>query len=178
MDKLCTTDRVPTSEGLELFMQQSFMAHLISIPRLANCVGHLFLIQVCPYKNLNGRNQSLVTCNICFKVFYSSTVFCTTIHRYPIFSMIYTVMCKVYTGYCGTSEIEHGLCACTVDNPRAKASSGIISPYRRTNHALSLTCTPTKYVEGCIQSRVKSNSIKLIFPHTSVVLEIIFSHFC
>ena len=23
--------------------------------------------------------------------------------------------------YCGTSEIEHGLCACTVDNPLAKA---------------------------------------------------------
>ena len=40
-------------------------------------------------------------------------------------------MCKVYTGYCGTSEIEHGLCTCTVDNPRA---------YRRTNHALSLIC--------------------------------------
>ena len=30
-------------------------------------------------------------------------------------------MCKVYTGYHGTSEIEHGLCACTVDNPLAKA---------------------------------------------------------
>ena len=30
-------------------------------------------------------------------------------------------MCKVYTGYCGTSEIEHGLCACTVDNPLGKA---------------------------------------------------------
>ena len=30
-------------------------------------------------------------------------------------------MCKVYTGYCGTSEIEHGLCACTVYNPLAKA---------------------------------------------------------
>ena len=30
-------------------------------------------------------------------------------------------MCKVYTGYCGTSEIEHGLCSCTVDNPLAKA---------------------------------------------------------
>ena len=44
-------------------------------------------------------------------------------------------MCKVYTGYCGTSEIEHGLCTCTVDNPLAKA------PYRRTNHALSPTCT-------------------------------------
>ena len=30
-------------------------------------------------------------------------------------------MCKVCTGYHGTSEIEHGLCACTVDNPLAKA---------------------------------------------------------
>ena len=30
-------------------------------------------------------------------------------------------MCKVYTGYCGTSEIEHGLCASTVNNPLAKA---------------------------------------------------------
>ena len=30
-------------------------------------------------------------------------------------------MFKVYTGYCGTSEIEHGLCACTVDYPLAKA---------------------------------------------------------
>ena len=46
---------------------------------------------------------------------------CTTIHRYPIFSTRYSVMCKVYTGYCGTSELEHGLCACTVDNPLAKA---------------------------------------------------------
>ena len=46
---------------------------------------------------------------------------CTTFHRYPIFSTRYSVMCKVYTGYCGTSEIEHGLCACTVDNPLAKA---------------------------------------------------------
>ena len=30
-------------------------------------------------------------------------------------------MCKVYTGYHGTSEIEHGWCACTVDSPLAKA---------------------------------------------------------
>ena len=30
-------------------------------------------------------------------------------------------MCKVYTDYCGTSEIEHGVCAYRVDNPRAKA---------------------------------------------------------
>ena len=46
---------------------------------------------------------------------------CITLQRYPIFSTRYSVMCKVYTGYCGTSEIEHGLCACTVDNPLAKA---------------------------------------------------------
>ena len=46
---------------------------------------------------------------------------CTTFHRYPILSTRYSVMCKVYTGDCGTSETEHGLCACTVDNPLAKA---------------------------------------------------------
>ena len=46
---------------------------------------------------------------------------CTTIHRLPIFITRYSVLCKVYTGYCGTSEIEHGLCACVVDNPLAKA---------------------------------------------------------
>ena len=39
----------------------------------------------------------------------------TTIHRYPIFSTRYSVMCEVYTGYYGTSEIEHGLYACMVD---------------------------------------------------------------
>ena len=30
-------------------------------------------------------------------------------------------MCKVYTGYDCTSEMEHCLCACTVDYPLAKA---------------------------------------------------------
>ena len=30
-------------------------------------------------------------------------------------------MCKVYTGYCVTNEIKHGFCACTFDNPLAKA---------------------------------------------------------
>ena len=30
-------------------------------------------------------------------------------------------MCKFYTGYRGTSVIEHGLRACTVDNPLAEA---------------------------------------------------------
>ena len=57
----------------------------------------------------------------------------------PIFSTKYSVMCKVNTGFYGTSETEHGLCACTVVNPSLKL--GIISSYRRTNHALSLTKT-------------------------------------
>ena len=30
-------------------------------------------------------------------------------------------MCKVYNGYHGISEIEHGLCTCTVDNPLVTA---------------------------------------------------------
>ena len=30
-------------------------------------------------------------------------------------------MWKFSTGYCGTNEIQHGLCACTVDNPLTKA---------------------------------------------------------
>ena len=34
-------------------------------------------------------------------------VSCTTIYRY-------SVLCKVYTEYHGTSELEHGLCACAL----------------------------------------------------------------
>ena len=30
-------------------------------------------------------------------------------------------MCKAYTGFYGKSEIEHGLCTGTVDNPLAEA---------------------------------------------------------
>ena len=59
--------------------------------------------------------------NISFPNRWSFNYPCTTIHRYPIFSTRYSAMCKVYTGYHGTSEIEHGLCACTVDNPLTKA---------------------------------------------------------
>ena len=44
------------------------------------------------------------------------------INRYPVLSTRYSVMCKNYIGYYDTSEIEHGLCACTVDNPRAKSN--------------------------------------------------------
>ena len=47
-------------------------------------------------------------------------------------------MCKVYTGYCGTSEIEHGLCVCTVDNPLAKARGLSLRTSAQTMLYLSL----------------------------------------
>ena len=94
-------------------------------------------------------------------VFFICT--CTTIHRYPIFSTRYSVMCKVYTGYCGTSEIKYGLCASTVDNPLAKARG--LSPYRRTNHALSLTCTK---VHGSVLKRI-SLSLTCTKVHGSIL---------
>ena len=68
--------------------------------------------------------------NLEFKVFiikswcwflYSRLLVPQSTDIYPIFSARYSVMRKVYTGYHGTSEIEHGLCACTVDSPLAKA---------------------------------------------------------
>ena len=48
-------------------------------------------------------------------------------------------MCKVYTGYCGTSEIKHGLCACTVDNPLATARGLSLRTGAQTMLYLSLT---------------------------------------
>ena len=46
-------------------------------------------------------------------------------------------MCKVYTGYCGTSEMEHGLCACMVDNLLAKARGLSLSTGAQTMLYLS-----------------------------------------
>ena len=53
-------------------------------------------------------------------------------------------MCKVYTGYCGTSEIEHGLCACTVDNPLAKARGLSLRTGAQTMLYLSLVELPLR----------------------------------
>ena len=48
-------------------------------------------------------------------------------------------MCKVFTSYCGTSEIEHGLCACMVDNPLAKARGLSLRTGAQTMLYLSLS---------------------------------------
>ena len=75
-------------------------------------------------------------------------------------------MCKVYTGYGGVSEIEHGLCACTVDNPFAKARGlSDYYYYRRTNHALSLTWC---LVEAFIRS--KRNSEAILYSENALLL--------
>ena len=77
---------------------------------------------LCPMiARFKSKNIVISLQSLGLKVFISIFTTCTTFHRYPIFSTRYSVMCKVYTGYCGTGEIEHGLCACTVDNPLAKA---------------------------------------------------------
>ena len=79
-----------------------------------------------------------------------SNPYCTTIYRDPIFSTRYSVMCKVYTGYCGTSEIEHGLWACTVDNPLAKARGLSLRTGAQT--MLYLTCLPRRRLTFQAQS--------------------------
>ena len=84
-----------------------------------------------------------------------TTLHCTTIHRYPIFSTRYSVMCKVYTRYHGTSEIEHGLCACRVDNPLAKAQRLSL----HTNHALSLMCNPPSPYDLCVGGILNQTSL-------------------
>ena len=48
-------------------------------------------------------------------------------------------MSKVYTGYHGTSEIEHGLCTCKVDNPLAKAGGLSLHTGAQTMLYLSLS---------------------------------------
>ena len=75
---------------------------------------------------------------------------CSISHLYhnpqtPNFSMRYSVMCKVYTGYCCTSEIERGLCACTADNPLAKARGLSLYTGAQTMLYLSIVVWPMEF---------------------------------
>ena len=89
----------------------------------------------------NGRKNMPGDCfwNKLWCFAFKVNSYCTTIHRYPFFSARYSAMCKVYTGYHGTREIEHGLCTCTVDNPRAKARGLSLRIGAQTMLCLSLT---------------------------------------
>ena len=62
----------------------------------------------------------------------------------PVRSIIPSLF-MVYTGYRGTSEIEHGLCACAVDNPLAKARG--LSFRTGAQTMFYLTCTTITSVD-------------------------------
>ena len=76
-----------------------------SLQKATRCTRSVSNRAVLPYQSQLPMSFAIATV---FQEFTFS-VNCTTIHRYPIFSTRYSVMCKVNTGYCGTSEIEHGL---------------------------------------------------------------------
>ena len=65
-------------------------------------------------------------------------------------------MCKVYTGYCGIREIEHGLCVCTVDNPRAKARGLSLRTDAQTLLCLSLSEHHRIMSQGISLSNIKN----------------------
>ena len=111
---------VAGSDRQHIFQVDSFDDLKKYSPEIAMqiCQGIVFFLLSDHFRKL--RYKSLFLLYINMKI-GKIDVNCTTFHRYPIFSKRYSVLCKVYTGYCGTSEIEHGLCACTVDNPLAKA---------------------------------------------------------
>ena len=67
-------------------------------------------------------------------------------------------MCEAYTGYLGTSEIEHGLCACTVDNPLAKARGLSLRKGAQTMLYLSQKYYKEKSNLGCVDQTMKVSS--------------------
>ena len=89
----------------------------------------------------------------------------------------YSVLCKVYTGYCGTSETEHSLCACTVDNPRAKARGLSLRTGAQTMLSLSLLGQVRTFSQYIIGQPISSNNqestrLRLFYYlyHTNVIL--------
>ena len=62
-------------------------------------------------------------------------------------------MCKVYTGYCGTNEIVHDLCARTVDNPLAKARGLSLSVQAHKPGSISHLLVSVK----CLQNNPNMN---------------------
>ena len=73
-------------------------------------------------------------------------------------------MCKVFTGYCGTSEIEHGFFACTVDNPLAKARGLSLRTGAQTmlylSHVISFGSLPSVTVITGLVRRVLTKMLE------------------
>ena len=110
------------------------------------------------------------------RTYFTTVKMVKTFPDTQIFNTRCPEMCKVYTEYRATSEIEHGSSACTVDNPLVKARG--LSPYWRTNHALSVTrkwsilsvtekkenlVTSFRYIKKMRESFVNKNKIILYY---------------
>ena len=68
-------------------------------------------------------------------------------------------MCKVYARYHGTSEIEHGLCPCIVDNPLAKARGLSLRTGAQTMLYLSLVFqSPSQIFHRFAKTKLLGNS--------------------
>ena len=83
-----------------------------------------------PVRSLFGRHLPLIQCKMPRAYVLSSCAYnldpSGIVTRSPdtctqLLSIRYLVTCMVYTEYRGTNKTEHGLTACTVDNPLAKA---------------------------------------------------------
>ena len=91
--------------------------------------------------------------------------------RYSLmcFSTRYSVMCKVYTSYHGTSEIEHGLCTCRVDNPLAKARGLSLCTGAQTMHGQSARLQNgqiqlgQEFMMAAVTKHNKTNKINFLF---------------
>ena len=74
-------------------------------------------------------------------------------------------MCKVYTGYCGTSEIEHGLCACMVDNPSLKLEDYLsVQAHKPCSISHLFTLSENYHFNGAVKMR--QDDQKLIISST------------
>ena len=63
-------------------------------------------------------------------------------------------MCKVNTGYYGTSEIKNGLSTCTVNNPLAEAR-GLLSLHTGTQTMLYLSLVSIACLHCCFSFAFK-----------------------
>ena len=102
--------------------------------------------------------------------------------------MRYSIMCKVYNGFHGTSEIEHGLCACTVDNPLTKARGLSLrtgtqtmlylslvqptDPLKLSLHTCNNSCTMTALATHVYNLRFLRNSVNIVICRSPNINEI------
>ena len=122
--------------SVRLTYKPCFISHLYHNPPIPN-LSTRYSVMCKVYTEYHGTSEidhSLCACTVdspslklgdylSVRLTYKPCFISHLYHNPPIpnLSTRYSVMCKVCNGYHGTSQTEHGLCACTVDNPLAKA---------------------------------------------------------